>query len=303
VARVEMCWLLLILSFAFFGGRQVGAGFLEPNCGEMTQGGIINRNHQANIHESPWMAYLHASGTFLCGGSLITHRNYSTYLTNLELFNKYNLFPGFVLTAAHCIRDEENLRVRLGEFDSSTSTDCIGTDCLPPSEEFEVNLAIRNREYSHDNRRHDIGLLRLAQSVTYKSHIKPICLITDTSLKSRIELSTNFVATGWGGLQPGRPSHILKSMPVHRLNRKECRDRYLVDCYSDQICVGHASGEACSGDSGGPMGTLVRYADKVVFTQIGIVSYGNPECYSPSVFTDVMSHMDWIEMVVSRYSQ
>lgn len=58
--------------------------------------------------------------------------------------------------------------VRLGEFNSLTSIDCNGSHCLPPSEDFEIDVAFRHGGYSRTNRIHDIGLLRLAKSVEYK---------------------------------------------------------------------------------------------------------------------------------------
>ncbi|XP_037717943.1 serine protease grass isoform X2 [Drosophila subpulchrella] len=277
-----MYWVLL-LGYLLLGNQQLIAHFLEPNCGYMSPEALKNEGHQAHISESPWMAYLHDSGKFVCGGSLINYR--------------------FILTAAHCINNEENLTVRLGEFDSLTSLDCSGSDCIPPSEEFEINLAIRHSDYSRTNRYHDIGLLRLAKSVEYKVHIKPICLITNTALQPRIERLQRLVATGWGSSSSGSPSHTLKSIRVTRVDRSECRRRYLVNCRRDQICVSHESGESCSGDSGGPMGHAFRYDGQVVFIQVGIVSYGNPECHSPSVFTDVMRHVAWIKWVVDRHTE
>ncbi|XP_016953156.1 serine protease grass [Drosophila biarmipes] len=277
-----MCSLLL-LGCLFLVNQLVCAQFLEPNCGFMSPEALQNEGRQAHISESPWMAYLHDSGKFVCGGSLINHR--------------------FILTAAHCITPEENLAVRLGEFDILTSLDCSGSDCIPPSEEFVINLAIRHSDYSRTNRYHDIGLLRLSRSVEYKAHIKPICLITNTAHQPRIERLQRLVATGWGSGSPGSPSRILKSIRVTRVDRSECRRRYLVDCRRDQICVSHESGQSCSGDSGGPMGHAFRLEGQVVFIQVGIVSYGNAECLSPSVFTDVMGHAAWIKWVVDRHSE
>uniref|UniRef100_A0A6P4FDF8 Chymotrypsin-like protease CTRL-1 n=1 Tax=Drosophila rhopaloa TaxID=1041015 RepID=A0A6P4FDF8_DRORH len=262
--------------------RMTSGQFLEPDCGNISQEALRNEGHQAHVSESPWVAFLHDSGKFQCGGSLINHR--------------------FVLTAAHCIIDGGNLTVRLGEYDSSTNHDCSGIVCLPPSEEFEIDRAFRNDNYSRTDRYNDIGLLRLEKSVVYKVHIQPICLITNTAFQPQIEGMQHFVAVGWGSSSPGSPSHILKSIRANRLNRSECRKRYLVDCRRDQICVAHEPGESCSGDSGGPMGHAIRYHGRIVFIQVGIVSYGNPECRSPSVFTDVMAHMNWIKNVLDLHS-
>ncbi|KAH8254466.1 hypothetical protein KR032_010215 [Drosophila birchii] len=275
-----MFWLPLIVCI-FLGAHEATLQFLEPNCGRMNPRALSNRNRQAHIFESPWMAFLHSDGKFHCGGSLINHR--------------------YVLTAYHCIIHGETLTVRLGEYDTATYQDCSGSDCIPAYEEFAIDRAIRNKDYSRNNRFHDIGLLRLKQSVVYKAHIKPICLITNMDLRSQMENMQQFVGTGWGSSIPGSPSRTLKTIHMNRLDRSECRDRYLVDCASDQICVGHETGVSCSGDSGGPMGHMVRIGGQEAFVQIGIVSYGNPECRSPSVFTDVMSHINWIQMVLRRY--
>ena len=50
---------------------------------------------------------------------------------------------------------------------------------------------------------------------------------------------------------------------------------------------------ACNGDSGGPL----AYLQDGVWYHYGIVSFGNIECEaegSPSAFTRVTSHLDWI---------
>ncbi|EDW56638.1 serine protease grass [Drosophila sechellia] len=273
-----MYWILL-LGFHFSWHHHATAQFLEPDCGYLSLEALQNEEHQAHISESPWMAYLHKSGEFVCGGTLINHQ--------------------FVLTAAHCIREDENLTVRLGEFNSLTSIDCNGSNCLPPSEDFEIDLAFRHRGYSRTNKIHDIGLLRLAKSVEYKVHIKPICLITNKTLQPKIERLHRLVATGWGRSPSETPNHILKSIRVIRVNGYVCSDTYWVDRRRDQICVSHESGVSCSGDSGGPLGHAIRLNGRVVFVQVGIVSYGNAECLSPSVFTNVMEHIDWIMAALS----
>ncbi|KAH8301796.1 hypothetical protein KR059_011840 [Drosophila kikkawai] len=275
-----MFWFPLIVCF-FLGLKPGMLQFLESNCGRMDSRALQNTNSLAHIHEGPWMAYLHAGGKFHCGGSLINHR--------------------YVLTAYHCIQHGETLSVRLGEYNTATYNDCNGNDCIPPYEEFQIDKAIRNKDYTRNNRFHDIALIRLSRWVEYKAHIKPICLITDKSLHSYIESMQDFKATGWGSRTRGSPSRTLKSIPIHRLDRSECRNRYMVECGSGQICVDHEPGVACGGDSGGPMGHMVRLEDQTVYVQVGIVSYGNPECRSPSVFTDVMSHIDWIQMVIRRF--
>nr|XP_016928272.1 vitamin K-dependent protein C isoform X2 [Drosophila suzukii] len=96
---------LLILSALLSLGKLGFAGFLDSQCippyGPRVIGG-------QNARRSPWMAYLIRNGGFACGGSLIAYR--------------------FVLTAAHCTQINDNLYVRLGEYDSSRTTDGQTTD-------------------------------------------------------------------------------------------------------------------------------------------------------------------------------
>ncbi|KAH8271557.1 hypothetical protein KR018_006815, partial [Drosophila ironensis] len=275
-----MLWVILLV-----GTAPVWAEFLEPNCGEIPQEVWTSPSSQAHIFEAPWMAYLHLNGEFICGGSLINPK----YVGTRDLC-------GFIYIYAL------SRLVRLGEFDTTTDLDCVDSNCNPPAEEFEVNMALRNRDYSLDNRYHDIGLLRLAKSVEYKAHIKPICLVMDDSVRRRIDAIQNFVATGWGNYaNPSRTTAILKSIPLTRMPARECSERYLVECGRDQICVAHATGQACGGDSGGPMVALTRHQGQVRAIQVGLVSYGNPECRSPSVFTDVTRHVNWIRRAVEQY--
>ncbi|EDV55464.1 melanization protease 1 [Drosophila erecta] len=275
-----MCWILLLGCLCSWH-HHATAQFLEPNCGFLSPKALQNEKHQAHISESPWMAYLHRSGELVCGGTLINHR--------------------FILTAAHCISEVDSLTVRLGEYNSLTSVDCDGSDCNPPSEDFQVELSFRHRGYSKINRIHDIGLLRLAKSVRYKVHIKPICLITNTTLQAQIGRLHRLVVTGWGRSAAQYTNHIVKSIRVTREPWSVCSKTYLKTRPWTQICVSHQSGEACSGDSGGPMGHAVRHNGRVVFVQVGIVSYGNSKCLSPSVFTHVMPYINWIVWAVEHY--
>lgn len=55
----------------------------------------------------------------------------------------------------------------------------------------------------------------------------------------------------------------------------------------------------CSGDSGGPL--LERRSDGFA-TLVGVVSYGNADCYdrSPGIYTKVSAHARWISQVIRK---
>jgi secreted trypsin-like serine protease len=55
----------------------------------------------------------------------------------------------------------------------------------------------------------------------------------------------------------------------------------------------------CSGDSGGPL--LERRSDGFA-ALVGVVSYGNADCYdrSPGIYTKVSAHARWISQVIRK---
>lgn len=61
---------------------------------------------------------------------------------------------------------------------------------------------------------------------------------------------------------------------------------------STQICAGDINSikSACQGDSGGPLMKLVDG----FWTLVGIVSYGDINCFGYGVYTDVSAYYDWI---------
>ncbi|XP_001362082.3 serine protease grass-like [Drosophila pseudoobscura] len=257
-----------------------GSGqFLQPDCGVVPNHFTfrIKGGTDAAIAANPWMAYLYTSSAFVCGGTLIHKR--------------------FVLTAAHCISREMPLKVRLGEFDVSSTSDCSDSQCLPPHEEYFVETAFRNRLFSMQRGRHDIGLLRLTTDVEYKVHIRPICVFVDPELRSSVEAIESFTATGWGVTDSGKTSRILQRITINRLDRSKCNRKFRQTLLQSQICAGHRQGDTCNGDSGGPLITFLNGTQNR-YVQVGIVSYGSANCDGPGIYTDVLYHADWIQRVV-----
>ncbi|XP_002139036.2 serine protease grass-like [Drosophila pseudoobscura] len=279
-----------ILIFACLIVCQSGsAQFLEQNCGvragseSLLKPKIIDGSN-AEITSSPWMAYLHTSPDFVCSGTLIHNQ--------------------FVLTAAHCIRDRETLKVRLGDYNRRTSTDCSEAEagCLPPAEEYDVDMAIKNRFYNRNVHPNDIGLLRLARKVQFKMHIRPICLIMDPRVTPMVETLSWFNATGWGKTRSGSTSAVLQTITLDRYRRNVCNDQFRVSLATNQFCAGHRTGNLCNGDSGGPLGRVVKYKGLERYVQFGIASYTTRNCVGPSVYTGVVSHAEWIARVIKLFN-
>ncbi|XP_052842741.1 melanization protease 1-like isoform X2 [Drosophila gunungcola] len=262
--------------FVFFLLRQgTKSQFLEPDCG---LSGITNKitfGHDAVHGSNPWMAFIYrtvnqSTTEFVCGGTLI-HKQ-------------------LVLTAAHCIVNDEILAVRLGAYYS--------LDSISTSMDYAVNKAFRNKLYNWTQQYHDIGILMLEPDVQFTAYIRPICIITDPT---NVPSVRTFKAVGWGRTEHEKTARVLQILELNELDPSECNNALWTRINESQICAGHSIGDTCVGDSGGPLAHRLYMSGQVRYVQLGIVSFGSAECRSPGVYTRVSSYIDWILKVVNNY--
>lgn len=144
-------------------------------------------------------------------------------------------------------------------------------------------------------------------------NIRPICIPIDSRVRSMNFVGyTPFVA-GWGRTQEGgQSSNILQEVQIPVHENEVCKEKYqkIGKLVSQQqfdnavLCAGVLAGgkDSCQGDSGGPLMAPQVIDGKVVFFQIGIVSYGigcaRPDI--PGVYTRVQTFVDWIERKVAE---
>ncbi|KAH8254096.1 hypothetical protein KR032_008362 [Drosophila birchii] len=285
--RCAIAGILTVL----FANLQVAVGeygfeLLDRDCGSLPfkneVGPRIVNGKVSMFGAHPWMAFLHTDTHFKCGGSLINH--------------------WFVLTAAHCIKEDTILMVRLGEYNRDQEEDCLNNLCMEQYEEYGVNMAFRHKFYKREDRTNDIGMLRLDRRVTYKAHIQPICVFVDAKLKPLVDRLTWFNATGWGSQKArGVGARVLQELRLNRRPFDQCERRFGNRLMSTQICSGNDDSNLCNGDSGGPQGREMSYGGNRVYVQLGIASFTNTECKNVSILTDVLSHGNWIKRVVQRY--
>ncbi|KAH8311737.1 hypothetical protein KR044_007760 [Drosophila immigrans] len=263
-----------------------------PDCGDLEDDTKREHPIAAAIEtaegEFPWMALLKyetAGRPFLCGGSLITNR--------------------FVLTAAHCATAHVQLiGVRLGEHNLDTEQDCLFHDgikiaCPPPYEEYGIEEIRIHPKYMKGSISHDIALIKLDKNVEFKSHIGPICLPINYTLKE-FDPDQIFNIAGWGKTEDDRPSSILLKAEVKHQHRSICRTFYENSPVSENhICaVGEGRQATCLGDSGGPL--FYRYRDGYIqrFFQAGVISFGGQGCgvnkNQPGVFASILDMLPWI---------
>jgi secreted trypsin-like serine protease len=236
--------------------------------------------------------------------------------------------PNWVLTAAHCITQEQvdrDYRVRIGATNLR-----VGDG---PS--FRIDRMVRHADYDPDTQLNDIALVHFVGNAggleTVDLHRAQDGVLLDhprynarrgviqgrevlrrvDANRSESEFQTSF-ALGWGKTLPGpqgRYSVVLMRVPLDLMNDPDCRrtDYYRVRTNAKTVCAARKGKDTCTGDSGGP---LILNSDRRGpddtqsqrrATQIGIVSWGKgcAEEGNPGVYTRVSAYGDWIRRAMA----
>ncbi|XP_047994830.1 serine proteinase stubble-like [Leguminivora glycinivorella] len=218
-------------------------------CGLLSTSDRIFGGQVAGLEELPWLARIkYLSNTkqeiYACHASLITDR--------------------FLITAAHCVVNQEIIDVRLGDWDSETEIDCIQDDCNDPPVDVKIDATFIHPSYHRQTLVGDIALLRLAHPVNFTEFIRPICLPT-TEYIARIDydLDSEYITGGWGKTEFETRSVVKRKISLMAVPMATCRAairRVSNQLAASAICAGGRKGEdSCAGDSGS---SLVRLASE-----------------------------------------
>lgn len=194
--------------------------------------------------------------------------------------------------------------VRLGEWDTSTGTDCYADECAPPVIDVPVEQLIAHERYDPDNadQAHDIGLVRLRHSVQFDDFVRPICVPQNRRQRQLLYGNTSkLTVAGWGQMANGVNSQQLLKLDVAAVRWRRCARTYQrqnVRLGAGQMCAGgRANEDSCRGDSGGPLMRYDRAAAYPHWYLAGIVSFGPKPCgvvSVPGVYTRVGEYVDWM---------
>ncbi|EDW42023.1 GM24243 [Drosophila sechellia] len=176
-----------------------------------------------------------------------------------------------------------------------------GSMCQITAEDYSVSMVINHKYFTPSIMLNDIAMIRLARTVKFNDHIRPICIILDPAMRLLLEDGMTLTATGWGLTDNKMRPPALQDAPITVMNRYVCSKLYDVTITQGQICAGDKETNTCLGDSGGPLGGVVNYYGDLRFVQYGITSFGDSECHSPSIYTDLSTYSGWINMVVNQY--
>ena len=236
--------------------------------------------------------------------------------------------PNWVLTAAHCITQEQvnrDYRVRIGATNLK----------LGNGPSFRIDRMVRHADYDPDTHFNDIALVHFIGNANGLETVnlhgeRDGALLDDPRYNARrgvvqgrqvvrringslteSEFQSSF-ALGWGKTLPGpqgRYSVVLMRVPVDVMNADECAKTayYRARTGPTTVCAARNGKDTCTGDSGGPLmlNTIRRTGNDLegtlTMTQIGIVSWGKG-CAAegnPGVYTRITAYRDWIRRAMA----
>ncbi|HYF27130.1 MAG TPA: serine protease [Baekduia sp.] len=197
----------------------------------------------------PYMGALRLDGQFLCGASLVG--------------------PDQVLTAAHCVVDEQDRPYAPGRLSVT-----LGRQQLqgPGGQTIGATQVTVHEGYDAESR-NDVALLRLA-SRSSQEHIRLADPATQRGLWAPGRAAT---VTGWGAnasliLITSGGTNNLQEVNVTMRSDQECQQTspFVIDPRV-MVCAGDGGRDSCQGDSGGPL-VVDDGAGRLI--QVGVVSFG-----------------------------
>ncbi|MGK2932786.1 MAG: serine protease [Solirubrobacterales bacterium] len=232
---------------------EVRAGLRDPDRIPQIVGGS-----NTTAEKYPWMVQIEGNSFESCGGSLI--------------------HPLIILTAAHCIVDEEGDFYSDPDFYDITFTAYTGrTLTYSGGTELEISDFWVTEDYIPSTQENDYGYITLSSAAP-----GPRILLAGPDEGGTWAAGTEAVVTGYGDTFEAPAgtavagSPFLKELVVPVISDSTCRSGnvYGSSFHSDSmLCAGYLSGgqDSCQGDSGGPLQVPLETGGH---RQAGVVSFG-----------------------------
>lgn len=205
--------------------------------------------------------------------------------------------PTLVLTAAHCLLNEEGNSFRAPEsFGVYVGITNVSEAAAHRSSVNRLAVDPSYRTYKGIPTGHDAGLIELSAPVPQA----PISLATSEIWRG----GTGALQAGWGDTYSGQPNLTTELLKATTVVQSEalCQKRYGTSFHPlTQMCTLDYPSYArttCQGDSGGPLLVVQNHE----WVDIGITSFGRTGCPTtePTVYTRVDVEAPWIQANIEK---
>ncbi|XP_062851150.1 complement factor D [Trichomycterus rosablanca] len=237
-------------------------------CALLLSGECITGGKEATPHSRPYMASLQLDGQHHCGAFLISSQ--------------------WLMSAAHCFRNDPDFKVVLGAHSLSQPEDTKQT--------FDIAAVYKHPDFTAVNYDSDIALVKLNQPVTITDSVKTLKFQREGG--NDPDTNTAMDTAGWGSLNNhGSRTDTLHELTIAVMERWLCgRSDYFGAAFTNNmICAAKPKMDTCNGDSGGPL----LYKGIAV----GITSNGGKKCGSskkPGLYTIISHYDDWITRIMAQ---
>ena len=241
-------------------------------CGIASTTARIQGGNDTEPGEFPWAAALmrKRKGQPFCGASVIA--------------------PQFVLTAAHCIKNEDKngITVRLGAHTIKPDE-----EPEPESRDFEIENWMSHKDYEFPL--NDAAVIKLKSKIDYSDSIRAICL---PKKNHKIKCEQSITVIGWGYfIFRGDRAQVLQKVELKTITNEKCSEEYqgVLNVTSSVFCTKSPNKGHCPGDSGGA--AMIRNGKKQ-WTVVGVVSgslgCGKRDKQYPDFYPRINQYVKWI---------
>ncbi len=199
--------------------------------------------------------------------------------------------PSWVLTAAHCVHDENGDVVQANSIDVLVGTQSL----LSGGTRIRVDRIRVEPNYDPGLTNRDVAMLHLSTPTS-----NPVQAIIGQDVP--VPAGTSVTSVGWGTLAEGENNFPTELMQVTTIQQSDatCRAAYGPYYFSNTMSCSSALGkDTCQGDSGGP---LFRKQGSS-WIQVGITSWGEgcAQPDFPGISTRLASFSNWVKDQIEYY--